>query len=281
MKQKKYLNFLVLGIFLVFSLGFISSANTITLDAPAADAMIDGTYSVNSSLDTNSLNITYVTFYYKIGTGSWVTIGSTTNTTVAQLPFNKTFDTTSIVDDNDLTFNATAYNETSAVTSDTSTGVDINNGVPTATISSATFTDNLALVTGTTFVFGIDADATIGIDSCIAYFTNTVSSAVISQAVTPVSNACSLSTTPTTQTLSINQAYNVLMEAVDGNTNRTNSSSRKLIVTPASAGGSGQEGVVDQEQDTREPSEIGKIGFFQAIGDFFRNLWDKIIFWKK
>jgi len=65
------------------------------------------------------------------------------------------------------------------------------------------------------------------------------------------------------------------MEATDGNGDAVNSSSRTLIVTVASVGGSPSVALGLGEEEVAEPSAIAN--FFSKISNFFSNIWDKIV----
>ena len=271
--------FLILPLMILFSLAIVSSANTVTMLSPLESASVSGaTYVLNASLDTNTLQMNKSTWFYDDGT---------TNTTIAtdvanfsELLFNTTWASTGRVDIDSLTFWVNISNITLITyTADSSTGVKVDNGNPTATLSSATFTDNLALITGTSFTIGIDADATIGVSSCKVYYTSVLSSAVIESSATVSANACSNATTPTAVGLAINEAYTVIIEATDGNTNSTNATARTLRVTPGSVGGGSGGGSSATPQSittgTTTDSTIQSIGFFQRIANFFRNLFSR------
>jgi len=266
---------------LVLSLGFISSAgDDITIENPLESAVLSGGASMlNSTIEAPTGAIYNVTFYHN-QSGTLTAIGTVTNTSDAQASFNRTWDTTSLVDTNFVTINATARNLVNGIVSSDATELHpLDNGLPTATLSSATFTDNLALVTGTTFTIGIDADATIGVSSCKVYYTSVLSSAVIESTATASGNACTNSTTPTAVGLAINEAYTVIIEATDGNTNSTNATARTLRVTPGSVGGGSGGGSSATPQSittgTTTDSTIQSIGFFQRIANFFRNLFSR------
>lgn len=127
----------------ILMMGIVMAANTPTLNTPAASKYTSGSaYVVNVTLDTNTLNITNATFYYKTLTGGWTLIGDVVNTTANRLEWSTTFDTTSIVDQEGMTFNVTMTNASAdpiPVSADTSLTVKNNNGNPSATFSSSTF----------------------------------------------------------------------------------------------------------------------------------------------
>ncbi|NOZ47388.1 MAG: hypothetical protein GXO79_11490 [Chlorobi bacterium] len=228
-------------IFSVFFLlvGVVSATNVITVATPAAAASISGSaYTITATLDSNDGNVTNVSIYYQSpGASTWNLIATVQNTSTAQTSFSTTWDTTAFVDDNDYTINATAPSAAGTTSTDTSTGVDIDNGNPTATLSSATFTTNKQRFGAQTFSMGLNADATIGISSCIIYCTDTNNGNVYSTTASVSANACSNTTlTPKTFSLVKARAYNCLVQATDGNGDSTNSSSRLLTYVVESSG---------------------------------------------
>jgi len=254
-KKKLLLSVVFISLFLFISL--VSAANTITLDAPAQDASISGTYSINSTLDSNTLNITSVEFFYKIGAGSWVSVGTTTNTSAAQVTFNKSFDTTSIIDDDDLTFNATASNETGAVTSDTSTGVDIDNTNPTATWGSSAIAGTISFRPSESWIIQTEVDSN-GVDSCTIFIGSS------SDTISASGNICSKTYTAISFGIDTG-VHTAIIQVHDGNEDLTNSSSRQLIIDSEASGSSSR------------PSSSRS--FLRNISNLFRNIFDKIIFW--
>jgi len=262
----KKLMFLPLFALVIFSMAIVSSANDVTLTLPAQDASISGSYVLSADLDTNTLNMTSATFFYETG-GVNTTIGTTPNETATQ--FNYTWVTTDLIDVNDYTIWVNVSNATAMVTSDPSTGVDIDNGNPTATWSSASFIDNLALISSTTITLGLDADSSIGISSCKVYFTNSKTNVASTKDISASGNACTNTTTPASESLGVNEVYTVVIEATDGNDDKVNSSSRTLRVTPVSAGGGGSTTLVI---DDGVPSD--KISnFFTRIIDSIKNFF--------
>jgi hypothetical protein len=257
---------------LLFLLPLISSANTITLTLPAENDSISGNYVLSADLDTNDANITSATFFYNDGTSN-VTIGTTANDTETQ--FNYTWATTSLVDVNDWNIWVNCTNETGILISeDSSTGVDIDNGNPTATLSSSTFSDETSLVSSTSFTIGLDADSTIGISSCKVYFIDE-SGTITTKSVSASANACSTSTTASAESLSINEQYSVYMEATDGNGDSTNATARTLIVTPSSGGGGSsavKQSIIGDDSVSETKTNPITI-FINTIINFFKNLF--------
>ena len=270
----------------LFSFSFVLGANAITLNTPAASASISGTtYILNGTLDTNTINITNATFYYKIDSGSWVEIGSVVNTTVGQLNYTYSWDTSSIVDTSNMTFNISAINTTGVqVTTDTSTGVLINNGVPTATYASTSLATATQLYLDTSFTFAVDADNTIGIENCTYYIGSTT------KTVTASGEACSTAYTPSSFGVTTAGDYSYLITVTDDNGNQTNTSSRTIQIYGTNTNsGSGGTGIIQSVDNT--PTNIDAttgtgagagttttesnvfVRFFSAIGNFFTKLF--------
>jgi hypothetical protein len=267
---------LIIPFLFLFSMALVSSANAVTLVTPAESESVSGaTYVLNATMDSQTGYLNESTWFYDDGSAN-----NTIATAVANysaLLFNTTWDSTGVVDIDSLTFWVNVTDVDGATyTMDSSTGAKVDNGNPTATLSSATFTDNTALVTGTSFTVGIDADSTIGISSCKVYYTSTLDSSTTTESVDASGNACSTTTTPTTLGLSINEAYEVRMEATDGNTNSTNATMRTLRVTPGSAGGGGggSSSSTSYSNSVATGSAVSD-GFFQKIMNWFRNLFNR------
>ncbi len=276
-----FLGFFLISV-LLLSLTLVSSANTATLANPAANARVNTTtYILNATLDTNTVNLTSATFFYNTG-GANTTIGVANNVTAVL--FNFSWDTTAIDDINGLTVWVNVTNETNmsdSATLDSSLGVDVDNGLPTATIGSSAFTNNTAQILNTTFTFVIDADNSIGISSCQLYTTSYGTGTVTKTAVSAGANACTTSTSPETLSLSAQDQYDILLEATDGNGNQTNSSARQLVVTAFSGGGGGG-GNGDTTTDDGAIADVGNAisSFFTGVGDFFTSVidWFKNLF---
>lgn len=255
---------------LVLSLTFISAANTITLDIPAASATVGGSLVLSASLDTNTLNITNASFFYRIGAGSWVTINNSVGNLTLTV-FNVTFDTTSIVDVDDMTFNVSVHNSTSSdISQDVSASVTINNTSPSVTFSSSTFSNEDGYVSGRQFVVGTSTDSN-GLDWC------NVTVEGSSQIFAAAANACSSSAfSPSTFSLSAGTLYTLTMEVFDGN-NDTTSITRSIYVDT----GGGMTDVTDDDSTTPRDTSSGETktnpvkAFFQSIADFFRRLFSR------
>ncbi len=291
MKKQQLLYGIISLLVIMSMIGFASAANTITLLSPAQDQFTSGsTFLLNTSLDTNSANVTNVTFYYKTDGGAWTLIGRVINTSAQQLAFNRTFASTALTDRNNMTFNATGANITGAIiTEDTSTGVQINNGVPTVTFSSASIGSSGQVRISDSFTLGIDADATIGINNC------TVAMNSVTIALTATANAC---TSPfLASNFSIIQPsaseFTATFTATDDNNNATSNTRLFKIIEDlptgqTSLGGGGATTTTTEDtttgMDVDQPPAPNfdapvKKGFFTKIGDVFRNIIDAITFW--
>ena len=275
----------ILGLFLVLSLfmfASVSAANTVTLVTPAADATANTTTQLlNATLDTNSLNLTIANFFYTSG-GVNTSIATVTNST--ELNFNTTWDTTAIDDINNIVVWVNVSNNTYTNdftgSMDSSTGVDIDNGNPTATLTSGSITSVYIAASDDYFTLGLNADNAIGISSCLAYFTDAENGEVSSYAISASANACSSSVlVPDTIGLTKGQTYNSLIQATDGNGDTTNSSVRILKV--ASTGGTTQQQtvIVGGTEKSKwysfftEDIPTGFSNFWNSIKNFFTKLF--------
>lgn len=232
-------NKVLMGLSLLLLLPLLNAANTVTLVTPAQDATVSGaTYLLNATMDTDTSNSTNMSFYYRVTTAStWTLIGFQANTSMQDTQFNISWDSTGIVDDNGLVFSANATNGSAIlVSSDTSTGVKIDNGAPTASLANNMIHNNYKIGSGDNFVIAIDADNSRGVDNCTVYFVDTQTAAVTTQTISASSNACSTTYTDTTAGLTEGQKYNIIVGVNDGNFDQTNASSRLLSFV--SAGGS-------------------------------------------
>jgi len=286
---------LILLLLIIFSCSFVLAANAITLNAPAAGKFVTGTYIINSSLDTNADEIVNVSFFYRNvsssgAAASWVYIGTDSNETADQtLGFNWTWDTTTIRDIANIEVNATATNLAGAiVTSDTSTGVMIDNGVPTVTFASGSTENNTLINYETTFAVSINADNTIGIENC----TLTMNSVTSQHNATD--NDCVFSINLINFGISQGEASHVYtITARDANVNET-SNVRTIRVNPTIAGGGSSPSrrativtedttTTDEEPETKT-NVVGQAivnfsktigGVFVGIFDFFKNLFSR------
>lgn len=260
---------LMLSVFLVvFSLVMVSADNTATLDLPAEDDSISGaTYILGASLDTNTEQYTNATFWYDDGSSN-ITIGlNTTSPTLDATLFNYTWVTTEINDVDDLIVWVNITNATGEVsTMDSSTGVDIDNGNPTATLSSATIRDQTQKFSTQTFTIGLAADNAIGISSCIIYFTDRDTSAVVSATTTASGNACYNTTlSPSVVGLTAGHGYDFLVQATDGNGDQTNSSTRIIGYAV--------------EEDGTPVDTIGRASLLSKFIDWIKGIASKIRSW--
>lgn len=284
MKAQKIFTMLVMSLFLI---GVVSAANTVTLYLPGNNDVISGSsYQLNASLDTNTLNLTKANFYYSTDSGStWTAIAlNVTNSTPTN--FTTTFDTTSLVDQNDTIFNVTVTNQTWVkFTENDSQGVDIDNGNPTASLSISNIHDGYKVGSGDVFTLGLSADTTIGINNCTAVFTNQNDGTVVKEHNIGVSgNACSNSSlTLSNVGLTQGEIYDVLIIAEDQNGDTTNSSSRTLNVLSA-AGRSvvGTQKAAEQIGGGRLPVAAqnalnGLKNVFQNVGESIRNFFENLI----
>ena len=131
---------ILLGLFLVlFAVGV--NAFTVTLNTPATneDSVSGTAYVLNAT--TADVSVYNCTFYAKSTSTANSTYGllnaTVTNTSSGQTEFTTNWDTTSVEDSNDYSFNATCYNEIGDIGVDTNTGIEIDNTVPTAPSSPA------------------------------------------------------------------------------------------------------------------------------------------------
>ena len=235
MKTNNLHKIFLFPLFAILFLSFVAAANTINITHPAQDASISGTYVLSATLDTNTLNLTRANFYYY--DTSWHLIAANVSNITTTM-FNYSWVTTAFVDVNNWVINVTVSNQTYAIqTTDNSTGVDIDNGDPTASWSSTSISNNYDILGTTTFTLGLSADSTIGISSCTIFCTDAVNSTIYVTTTTTSGNACSNTTlTPAGFPLAPARAYNCLVEAIDGNSDKTNSSSRLLTYKVAETG---------------------------------------------
>jgi len=275
--MKKMLILLWFGILLC--LPIILAANTVTLVTPAQDASISGsTYKLNATLDTNTLNLTRATFYYDTGSANVTIANNVSNFSATS--FNVTWDTTGIVDVNNYVIWVNVTNETGVPqTTDSSTGVDIDNGNPTATWSSSSIVNNQQTLGSDSLTFGLAADSTIGISSCSIICTDATNSSVSSTGTTVSANACTNSTTLASFPLPSKRAYNCVVQATDGNGDKTNSTSRLLTYIVAESGGSAPSSRAGTLNSIVSGGASASSSFFTGVADFFKLVWDTITFW--
>lgn len=300
-KSLSNVRMLILSVFLFVVLtSFVSAVNSLTFNSPSNAGTINGTLlGLNASLDTNSANITNISYYYRnnSGAGDWTLIAefNISDSSIAIDGFNTTFDTTSLYDTFDLEFNVTTRNSTGTVMNWSLIGnITIDNGRPTATLSTNTITNTDDIRNPASFIIGLASDTTIGIRNCTVNM-NGVKIDIIS------SNNVSCEGTFIPSNFSItsegNYAFNVT--AIDGGSNITNSTSRVITIyfsTNVGGLGGAASSVVIQPEDaevegdvvspdgttqttvgTGAPSTEGNfiMRFFRSIGDFFRRLFTR------
>lgn len=272
-----FLPLLLLGIVFLFPL--ISSANTLTLTTPTANVLIDGTYNISATYDTMTQSATNVSFYYCTGAcASWTLIGTNANLSANDTYYSVSWDTTSIVDNDTIVINASGVNWTNYfLGSDNNSGISVDNGLPTTTFSSASASYDSKIKQAGSVTYGLDADSSIGISSCIISFTNRENNDVFGTSMTTSGNACSnTSISPLDIGLLKGNTYDVRIQATDGNGNQTNSSIRRLGIL-TSPGGVPSVGVAG-------PSVGVAQSFVKSIGKvftptFWSDFWDWITFW--
>lgn len=289
--MKKLQLLLLMGFILsvFFILNSVTAANTVGMNYPNTTAVtrIGGTINLNASLDTNSANVTNITFYRRANShsGAWTAIGSVVNTSAQQtLNWVLSFNTATVIDDRNHEFNATGYNITNgAITSAVASNISIDNGVPTVTFSSTSLANNENRQPGQTFAIAIDADSTIGIINCTIAFTAPGATNVI---LTASANACSDTALTSTNFTLPNGVFTYTITAYDDNGNGTASSSRQLSIAGGGGGGSTSGGASPRSTPpsttppSTTPSGSGSIGekissLFDAIGNFFRKLFNR------
>lgn len=129
---KSNIGMVALGLALLL-LSILASANLdgVTLETPADNGNITGTYLLNATTNGWALN---VTFYWSNDTGTtWYAIQTVDNTTAQQSEFTYNWDSTGI-NDGTYYFNATAMNGTTFV-SDANTGITVDNTAPIITVN--------------------------------------------------------------------------------------------------------------------------------------------------
>lgn len=278
--MKKYILFLLTSLFLI---GIVAAANTATLISPAANECMNGgtAYYLNATLDTNTFNFTNCTFYYmSAGDTSWTLIGSVVNNSA--LTCNMSWSTTALTDRLGMTFNITYGNITQFnITSDTSTGVSLDNGVPTASWGTDSIANNSNKLHQDNIYLQTGADSTIGITNCTFYFPNG------SVTTTASSNACSTTSQLSSVFGVVSEGpfhYNFIVRDANGNTT-TISTNRtvNILLTPGGGGSTGGGGTpsttkpgITQESFFGEARAAGK-GWFTAVIDTIIN-WFKGLF---
>lgn len=291
MKNKLFSIFFGIAL-LMFAMPLVLGANALTLDYPVQDESVNSaTYTLVGTLDTNTLNLTIGWFVLAFSNGTNVSLGAY-EFNDSNTQFNVTFDSTAYDDFNNAVFWSIVKNETNiANRSDTSTGVDIDAGNPTATISSATFehvVQGYTLKDSALVTAGVNADNTRGISSCRVIFTDIENGTVTDVATTQTANACSNTTISCNSVGVVGRAYNTVIQATDGNTDRTNStparrlncaSSNAVVSTGGAGGVSGVAqsfvgGGFGEAVSSGATSFVSGVKtFFSGINSFFKGLF--------
>ena len=266
-------------LFILSFIGLVSGANAITLVAPAEDGGVKGsTFLINTTLDTNAVNYTFADFFFDDGSSNTTIANGVKN--YSDVSFNYSWDTTGVDDVNNITVWVRAYNLTvsNTNTTDLSTGVDLDNGDPTATLGNNHFATLTKVSSSDSFVVSLSADDTIGYNSCRIFFTNARTNNVENITILEASaNVCSNTITLSdVGGLTIGDSFIVVVQAEDDNTNKTNSSDR-ILVTSSTSGSP-----VTITTGTPQVSVTSKITNsivtpFKMVGDFFSNLINKIL----
>lgn len=258
---------ILLGIFLI---GFISA--TVTLVSPSSSVRQVGTIALNATNSSKFGLMDNCTYYVKSASSNhtgWFEIANSSNyTTYASAG--------KLTDAEDWIFNASCTNNSNSIESGTTTGIAIDNDVPTATWGSSNIADNYNLLSQSTFTFAVTADATSGISNCTILMNG------VSKTTTANSHACSTTYTPESFSITTAGTYPYSFLATDFNSNETNVSTARTLDVDITVGGGGGgmigSSVVD-DADEDEGVEAGagisnKIThFITTIIDWFKNLF--------
>ncbi len=214
---------ILLGLFLaLFAVGV--NAFTIVLNTPATneDSVSGTTYLLNATVPS-SANVLNCTFYAKSTSTANSSYGllnaSITNTSEAQTEFTTNWDTASVEDSNDYSFNVTCYNATDNGI-DTNTEIEIDNAVPTAPSSPAPADKSTNTNGSQAFSVTVTGSETTG---CTLYFSGTHPGSS-SYAMTHSGNTCTKSAITFPE-----YTYYWYVTATDG-TNTTNSATYRVGV---------------------------------------------------
>ncbi|MCD6547506.1 MAG: hypothetical protein J7K22_03060, partial [Nanoarchaeota archaeon] len=140
-------------------IGIVSAALTaVSLDAPADNANISGTYTFTASVTGTADNATF--YWWNSSSSSWVQI---CQNTTAGSTFTCSYDTTSLPDSTGNIFNVTVKNATVTL-SDNNTGITIDNTPPSMNYVSPT-PDNDTYVAGTQTINVTANDSLVGLDT--------------------------------------------------------------------------------------------------------------------
>lgn len=267
----------VLSISFLVMFSLVSAATGLITNTSLNNSRVNGAsylIYVNVTECASNCGIGNVTFYWSWHNGTQVNLSTNNNNSVNDTVFSYSWDSTALDDTNNGTINFTSYNYVIGGINRTNatTGLDLDNGFPTATLDSATFSTGSRIpTTSSNFALGINADNTIGLNSCLAYFTNTQNSTVYSTALTVTSNACSSSTlTSASIGLPRGKTYNTVVQVTDGNGNQTNSSDRAITV--AGLSGTPQQVIVESDIDNNKGISESFKNFFEQIGNGFGNM---------
>lgn len=257
----------------IFTFIFFMSLSSAALAAPAESASIGGTAVVlNATNASNNLvNMTNCTFYARSAStanSSYSQIAFQANTSQNPNAINTTFNSLTLQDSNDYSFNVTCRNITSA-TNAVNGNILIDNTVPNAPTSllppnNDENQSNVGVISFSATV--TDANTT----ACnLVYARNSQSIASADTDYTSASGT--YSTTSCTATRTFGKAdkgnWYYLIQASDG-TNRTNSSVQLLRITSTSGGA--------PIAPPATPSQSRGIqGFFDAIRNFFSRLFGR------
>lgn len=236
--KKAYALLLLAVLSIVLLTSFVLAANTITVQAPRSNVTVGGaSVLLNSTFDTQSANVSNVSFYYRASsTSTWTLIADiyqSAGGNNASITFNTTWDTSGLLDSRSYVINATGRNSTGTVSSAANHSIRTDNGVPTASFSSDSPYNFQAFNNGQSFTVGLAADATRGISNCTATLAgNTIE-------LNATSNSCSRSVTNTDFSISSEDENTLYLTAYDDNGNQTNSSTRTVTIYFKSGGGLG------------------------------------------
>ena len=266
---------LLLGIFLVLTLmSFVSATGEgLITNTTLNDSKVSGASNniyVNATGCAASCYLGNVTFYWTWYNGTQVTLSTVANDTGNDTVFLYAWDTTAFIDERNGTvnFTSTPYTGAGVNATNSTAGIDLDNGVPTMTLSSATFssvTQGYNINKGTTFTLGVDSE-TRGLQSCLIYATDLQNSTVLSSTISVTSKSCSNTTLKPESFLVKGRAYNLVVQGSDENINSTNSSTRRLNYLQASAGSGGSGDSIVGAGTTQ--GIIGS-GFGDTVGNFW------------
>lgn len=289
MKQKIPI---LVGILFLLSIALVSAGSGVRVSSPILNEQISGSYIIDANLTDNKLgNITQVIFAYRENTGAFTTLATVDNATPHDLNFSYTWVTTGVQDDSNITIQVNTTNSSGQIddSNATLTGIVINNGAPTATLSSAHTSSTQKFYTDDEIVVGIAEDTTIGIDNCSYWFTSSTGTTVTSS-ISASGDACSAVFTPNNISLTKGANYNLLMQVFDGNNNATNSSSvtnLEIYTTDSTSSNSNYDPYAEDEQtqETQEDTsnlisaKSGVSAVTKKVVDFLHDIFQDSINW--